>query len=375
MLRVDKDTLMNTNGMKGKVTPMATPNAATNAALTHNSIPVELSKIHADYGWNSRAERNVQDMADTESAGFEGFEGNIAKSGQITAIILRNTNGKTLSGQKTDKQFEVVCGFRRHRAITNLNTKKASKPCVPGLPDGCILAEVRDVKDETEARILNGQENTARKNLKAQDLVYLAGALQKAGMAQIPIGEALGITQGWVSKLLKVASLPPAVLAHWRDERPIPAVQTKDGMFELKAGSNGKAVPGRELTEPEMRALADLKGTPEELTARYIRMVKPAPSQGDSADGPSAADKVKANVIEVAALMGCMVRAGVLDNGSLDWNRVIGLKKKGYPIDCGKDDSQDRLIELGDAAQEAFEKEVSKGAKGAEPRITPAAIA
>ncbi len=352
---------------------MATPNAATNAA-THTSAPVELSKIHADYSWNSRAERNVQDMADTESAGFDGFEANIRTSGQITAIILRNTNGKTLSGQKTDKPYEVVCGFRRFRAISDLNAKKASKPCVPGLPDGTILAEIRDVKDTTEARILNGQENTARKNLKAPDLVFLVGGLAKAGMQQVPISEALGITQGWVSKLLKVASLPPAVLDHWRDAKPIPAVQTKDGVFELKAESNGKAPIGRELTEPEMRALAELKATPDELTARYIRMVKPAPSQGESDDGPSEADKVMNKVTEIAGLMGCMVRAGVLDNGSLDWNRVIGPKKKGFPIDCGKDDSQERLIALGDAAQEAFDKEVTKGAKGSESKnATPSA--
>jgi ParB-like chromosome segregation protein Spo0J len=352
---------------KGKVTPMATPATATTNGTTRTAAPVEISKIHADYSWNSRAERNVQDMADTESAGFEGFEGNIRLSGQITAIILRNTNGKTLSGQKTDKPYEVVCGFRRFRAITDLNAKKASKPCVPGLPDGHILAEIHDCKDATEARVLNGQENTARKNLKAPDLVFLVGGLSKAGMAQVPISEALGITQGWVSKLLKVASLPQAVLDNWRDSKPIPAVQTKDGVFELKAEKNGIVI-ARELTEPEMRALAELKGSPEEITARYIRLVKPAP-QGESTDGPSSDDKVKNGIVEIASLMGCLVRAGVLDNGSLDWNRVIGPKKKGYPIDCGKDDSQDRLLELGDAAQEAFDHEVSKGAKGVE-RVT-----
>lgn len=359
---------MSAHTLKGKVTHMATPNAAV-----HTSMPVELSKIHADPNWNSRAARNVRDMADTESAGFDGFEGNIRTSGQITAVILRNTGGKTLAGGKTDKQFELVCGFRRHGAIVDLNAKKASKPCVPNLPDGCIMAEVRDLTP-TEARILNGQENTLRKNLKAPDLVFLAGDLAKAGMAQVPISESLGITQGWVSKLLKVASLPPAVLANWRDELPIPAVQTKDGTFELKAEANGRT-RSKELTEPEMRALAELKGTPEEITARYIRIVKPAPAQGDSDGAPTEKDKVLENVKESAALMGCMVRCGVLDNGSLDWNRVIGPKKKGYPIDCGKDDSQDRLLELGDAAQEAFDKEVTKGAKGAEPRITPSATA
>jgi hypothetical protein len=289
--------------------------AASDASVTK---PVELSKIHAPYGWNSRSERNVQDMADTENAGFEGFAANIRAQGQVTACILRNTHGKLLDGTTTDKPFELLVGI----------------------------------------------ENTGRKNLKAPDLVFLAKELEKAGMAQVPIAGALGITQGWVSKLLKVGALPPAVLNHWRNNAAIPAVQTKDGVFKIDAGANGKA-DGIELTEPEMRALAELKGTPDEVTARYIRLVKPE-VQGDGTGAPEAStDKVAAEVAYIAGLMGCMVRAGVLDNASLDWNRVIGPKKKGYPIDCGKDDSQDRLLALGDIAKEAFEKEVTKAAKGA----------
>lgn len=350
---------------KGKVTPMA------NAAQSVTN-PVELSKIHADFSWNSRAERFIQDMADTENAGFEVWARGIGQTGQLSPCILRNTNGKLLNGQKTDKPYELIVGFRRFKAITLLNSgqyladaKKEKRPVVPNLPDGTILAEVREVKDAVTARILNGVENTGRKNLKAQDLVFLVRDLQKDGMAQVPIAEALGITQGWVSKLLKVGSLPQVILDHWRDEKPIPAVTTKDGVFKLEAGANGKAVASRELTEPEMRSLAELKGTPDEITARYIRLVKPV-AQGEGDGAPEATkDKVKEEVSYIAGLMGCMVRAGVLDNGSLDWNRVIGPKKKGYPIDCGKDDSQERLLELGDAAREAFEKEVTKGGKGA----------
>jgi len=361
------------SNVKGKVTTMAAQaNSVTN--------PVELSKIHADFSWNSRAERNIQDMADTENAGFEVWARGIGQSGQLSPVILRNTNGTLLNGKKTDKPYELIVGFRRFRALSLLNSgqyladaKKEKRPVVANLPDGTILAEVRDVKTEVDARILNGVENTGRKNLKAADLVFLVRDLQKDGMAQVPIAEALSITQGWVSKLLKVASLPPAILDHWRDEKPIPAVTTKDGVFKLEAGSNGKAATSRELTEPEMRALAELKGTPEEITARYIRLVKPTP-QGEGTGAPEASkDKVKEEVQYIAGLMGCMVRAGVLDNGSLDWNRVIGPKKKGYPIDCGKDDSQERLLELGDFAREAFEKEVTKGGKGsaAEANATP----
>lgn len=357
---------------KGKVTPMASQ-SVTN--------PVELSKIHVDFSWNSRAERNIKDIADTENAGFEVWARGIGQTGQLSAVILRNTHGSLLNGKKTDKPYELIVGFRRFTAVSLLNSgqyladaKKEKRPVVANIPDGTILAEIRNVKTAVDARILNGVENTGRKNLKAPDLVFLVRDLQKDGMAQVPIAEALTITQGWVSKLLKVAGLPQAILDHWRDEKPIPAVTTKDGVFKLEAGTNGKAVASRELTEPEMRSLAELKGTPEEITARYIRLVKPTP-QGDGTGAPEATkDKVKEEVQYVAGLMGCMVRAGVLDNGSLDWNRVIGPKKKGYPIDCGKDDSQERLLELGDVAREAFEKEVTKGGKGsAETNAAPAA--
>jgi hypothetical protein len=349
---------------KGKVTPMA-------QQVSSVTNPVELSKIHADFGWNSRAERNIKDMADTENAGFEVWARGIGQSGQLQACILRNTNGVLLNGKKTDKPFELIVGFRRFMAISLLNSgqyladaKKDKRPVVANLPDGTIMAEVREVKDAVAARILNGVENTGRKNLKAPDLVFLVRDLQKDGMTQTAIGDALGITQGWVNKLLKVGSLPLAIVEHWRDAKPIAPVTTKDGVFKLEAGPNGKVETSKELTEPEMRALAELKGTPDEVTARYIRLVKPTP-QGEGDGAPEATtDKVKAEVQYVAALMGCMVRVGVLDNGSLDWNRVIGPKRKGFPIDCGKDDSQDRLLDLGDAAREAFEKEVTKGAKG-----------
>src|SRR5271157_5629458 len=99
---------------------MVTEKMATEKTTTHGAQPVELNKIHVDPTWNSRALRNVRDMADSESAGFDGFEANIRTTGQISAVILRNTGGKTLSGHKTDKQFELVCGFRRYNAITDL---------------------------------------------------------------------------------------------------------------------------------------------------------------------------------------------------------------------------------------------------------------
>jgi ParB-like chromosome segregation protein Spo0J len=346
----------------------ATP--ATVTAPATEGITIPLTSIHVDYAWNSRAERRVQDMADTESSGFEGFGASIRSSGQLTPVILRNTNGTTLNGQKTDKPYELVVGFRRIRAITILNEKNEAEKAkaegrnnVPNLPNGTILAQVKDITNVTAARILNGQENTQRKNLGAPDLVYLTRDLAKAGMTQTAIGEALGITQGWVSRLLKVASLPAVIVDNWREGTPIPPVSVKEGTFSI---SKEEAKTQKELTEPEIRALSELKVSPEEFIARYVRLVKPTVGQGEGGGTPAPKDKVKEEITYIAALMGCMVRAGVLDSGNLDWSRVIGPRKKGYPIDCGKEDGQERLLELGDAASDAYEREVTKGAKGAD---------
>lgn len=339
------------------------------ATTAEQSTPIELTKIHVDYSWNTRSQKRVEDLATTESAGFQGFGGNIRASGQITPVILRNTNGRTLAGGKTDKPYELVVGFRRMRAVTLLNEKNEAERAksegrnnVPNLPNGTILAAIRNIDNVVAARILNGQENTLRTNLTAPDMVYLVKDLLKADMTQQVVADSLGITQGWVSKLAKVATLPPAVLAHWRDGTPIPPVTLKDGIYEIKKGDNTK-----ELTEPEMRGLAELKGTPEEITARYIRQAKPPVAQGDgpgTADVPK--DKVLEEIVGAATLMGCMVRAGVLENGNLDWTRVIGPKKKGYPLDCGKNDTADRLGALADAAKDAFDAAVTKGARGVE---------
>lgn len=354
-----------------------TPATAPTTAPATDATPVPLSSIHVDYSWNSRAERRVQNMADTESSGFEGFGASIRSSGQLTPVILRNTGGVTLAGSKTDKPYELVVGFRRMRAITLLNGKNESEKAkeegrnnVPNLPNGHILAQVKDLPSVTAARILNGQENTQRDNLRAPDLVYLLRDLSKAGLTQTAIGEALGITQGWVSRLLKVANLPGVIVDNWREGTPIPPVTIKDGTFGI---SKEETKAQKELTEPEIRQLADLKTSPEELIARYVRLVKPQVTQGDGDGTPTPKDKVKEEITYIAALMGCMVRAGVLDSGSLDWTRVIGPRKKGYPIDCGKDDGQERLCELGDAASEAYEREVTKGAKGGDNLPTRAA--
>jgi ParB-like chromosome segregation protein Spo0J len=348
--------------------PTATAFVTTASTGAPEAITVPLTNIHVDYSWNCRAERRVQDMADTESSGFEGFGASIRSSGQLTPVILRNTHGTTLAGQKTDKAYELVVGFRRMRAITILNEKNEAEKAkaenrnnVPNIPNGYILAQVKDIPNVTAARILNGQENTHRKNLGAPDLVYLTRDLSRAGLTQTAIGEALGITQGWVSRLLKVASLPPVIVDNWRDGSPIPPVSIKEGTFGI---TREEAKTQKELTEPEIRQLAELKGSPEEIIARYVRLVKPAVSQGDGGGTPAPKDKVKEEISYIAALVGCMVRAGVLDSGSLDWTRVIGPRRKDYPIDCGKDDSQERLCELADAASEAYEREVVKGAKG-----------
>jgi len=342
------------------------PVVNTNPQLGEQALHVPLDDIYVDYGWNTRSERRLQDMADTESAGFEGFGASIRQQGQITPVILRNTGGKTINGAKTDKKYELIVGFRRTRAVTLLNNKgeldraKAENKTsvIPNVPNGHISAIVRDINNKTQARLLNGLENTGRSQLKAPDMCFLAMELAKEGLTQVAIAEALGVNQPWVSKLLTIASLPPVVLSNWRDGKPIPAVITKEGKFELTEEDTKHQ---KEMTQPDMFSLAGLKCGPEDITARYIRHVLPTASQGEGpGTGDVEKDKIAEEIRATAAMMACMVKAGVLENGTLDWGRVIGPRKDGFPMECGKDRSQKRLLQLADIAGEAFDSEISK---------------
>lgn len=342
-------------------------------------LHVPLTDIFADYDWNSRSKKNVlaqetdgaQDTTlrgehRTDGLGIDGLKLNIRDNGQDTPCILRKVEGgKSLGGKKTDKPYELIAGFRRYTAIEMLLASKEDQEfckannqpnMVPNTANGTILAVVRTLTP-LQARILNVRENTYRQNLDTPDLLGSVAELVKAKMSQTSIGQELGITQGYVSKLVTIAALPKAIIAHWKGEGTIPglpeAIQTRlrtSDLVDLYAATHPK------------------DGAPEsdsDIVKRYCDMLNPPPAPPGST--PAAKDPVMVRIQNAATLAAGLVTSGVLSNGDLNWSLVLGPKADGYLIDTGKIDAAGRL-KYTDAFQKAFEDAIRSAQTAAEAK-------
>lgn len=328
---------------------------------------IPLTAIFADYDWNVRSVTDVDsdesdgviDASNKGSAGsgLKGLAENLAQNGQDTPVILRKVEGGvSVGGKKTSLEYELICGFRRFKAVLSLQPEKpGAKSVIPNTADGTILAVVRKLTN-SEAQLLNARENTVRSNLKAPDLVRMVKRFVRENMSQTAIASALAINQGYVSKLAKVAALPAPVLAHWRDRQPLPG---------LSADSEWK-----QLGIADMIDLADMSKdkTDGETTKRYIDMLRP-PSNGggdETARARKAAERIEAEVKATGRMLGQLVLLGVIKPGSLEFSRVIGPAKNGYLVDSGTSANQARIFALCDMMAEAFKE-------GATPPKTAAA--
>ncbi len=306
---------------------------------------VPLNDILVPYAWNVRSKADIdRESADgvrdgSREAGFGSHDFTLSfnEGGQDTPVILRATNGKSLvTGQKTDKKYEVIAGFRRITSVLALNAPEAAAlrksgdekaigknvQAVANVPDGHIKAVVREFATIREARKLNARENTLRSNLQAPDLVRLClEYTNDYKSTQVETSADLGIAQSYVSKLLKVGSLPAPVIAHWRDGVDLP-------------GGN-PAGAWRQLPINDMLELADFaKGqTVPDIIDRYKGMLAPS-GAADPAD-PTKGNKVEAELKATAFLLGQLVAEGIIEGGTLAWGAVMGPGKAGYLLNTG----------------------------------------
>lgn len=324
------------------------------ADVQESVIFAPLAAIHVDYDWNVRSKADVenedgdgvQDEGKPASGGLAVLTANIHDQGQDTPVILAAVkDGKTLNGTKTDKKFELIAGFRRITAISNLNaadkvaeraTGGDKRPAVKDVPDGHIKAIVKSFASAREARIVNTRENTLRSNLKAPDMVRLVAELSATngakGLTQTEIGSLIGIHQGYVSKLGKVATLPPAVLNHWRLRTAIPGITAKSEWKQLSI-----------IDMEELSTIA--KGlSVGEVIERYVGLldgVKKETAKRDPNKG------IEEKLGQVGYFIGSLVAQGIIAPGTLAWGAAMGPEKAGYLLDSGsKEVSRERKNEL-----------------------------
>ena len=136
----------------------------------------------------------------TEASCRELIDSIIAEGGQKVPAVVRRIDGHP------DYDYEVIAGTRRHWSISWLRAHS--------WPDMQFLAQVAQLDDEAAFRLAD-LENRARSDVsdleRARNYAQALEAHYDNHLTRM--AERLKLSKGWLSKMLKVARLPDAVVA------------------------------------------------------------------------------------------------------------------------------------------------------------------
>jgi len=135
----------------------------------------------------------------TEAHCRELIDSIIAEGGQKVPAVVRRIEGDP------DHDYEVIAGTRRHWSISWLRANS--------YPDMVFVAQVAQLDDEAAFRLAD-LENRARADVSDFERArnYLAALTTHYGNHQTRMAERLKLSKGWLSKMLKVATLPDVVI-------------------------------------------------------------------------------------------------------------------------------------------------------------------
>lgn len=196
----------------------------------------------------------------------------IAEGGQKVPAVLRRLN------DDPDHDYEVIVGTRRHFAISWLRAN--------AWPDMKFIGVVENIDDEAAFRLAD-IENRARADIsdleRAQS--YARALASHYGGHQTRMAERLRISKGWLSKLLKVAALPDAILAAFDDVASVSlaalyplAVQLEsDGARRAAIG----AAAGIAVEQAERRAAGLAPLTAPDVIRRLKAAAAPPPERAE----------------------------------------------------------------------------------------------
>lgn len=143
---------------------------------------------------NARSYRHL-----TEHTCAELIDSIIAEGGQKVPAIVRRIEGDP------DHDYEVIAGTRRHWTISWLRANS--------YPQMQFVAQVAQLDDEAAFRLAD-IENRARKDVSDLERArnYAQALHDHYGNHLTRMADRLKLSKGWLSKMLKVATLPDAVV-------------------------------------------------------------------------------------------------------------------------------------------------------------------
>lgn len=203
----------------------------------------------------------------SEESCRELIDSMIAEGGQKVPAVVRRIEGDP------DHEFEVIAGTRRHWSVAWLRAHS--------YPDMHFVAQVVQLDDEAAFRLAD-LENRARKDVSDLERArnYAEALKTHYGNHMTRMAERLKLSKGWLSKMLKVAGIPDAVL----DAFASPAdVQLKPAYPLAQAlDDSGKAPSIRKEAQRLAREQASRRGDgrPALPAADVIKALLAAPETG-----------------------------------------------------------------------------------------------
>lgn len=136
----------------------------------------------------------------TEESCRELIDSLISEGGQKVPAVVRRVK------DDPNHDYEVIAGTRRHWAISWLRAHS--------YPDMQFLAQVANLDDEAAFRFAD-IENRARKDVSDLERArnYAQALTDHYGGHLTRMADRLKLSKGWLSKMIKVAGIPDAVIA------------------------------------------------------------------------------------------------------------------------------------------------------------------
>ncbi|MBA4766194.1 MAG: ParB/RepB/Spo0J family partition protein [Sphingomonadales bacterium] len=197
----------------------------------------------------------------TEDSCRELIDSIIAEGGQKVPAVVRRVEGDPAH------DYEVIAGTRRHWSIRWLRANS--------YPDMKFVAQVADLDDEAAFRLAD-LENRARKDVSDLERARNYAAALKAhyGNHLTRMAERLKLSKGWLSKMLKVASLPDAVVAAFASPADVqlkPAYPLAQALDDKdRAAAIRRAAGGLAKEQAELRASGESPLPSAEVIARLL---------------------------------------------------------------------------------------------------------
>ena len=162
-----------------------------------------------------------------------------------------------------DYDYEVICGARRHYAISHLRANN--------YPQFKYLIEVRDLSDE-EAFRLADIENRDRADISDYERAvdYAKAVKLYYGGKQKSMAERLQVSEGWLSRYLYLAKLPDEIIAAFSNPNEIKELHARalkpilaDAGSRAKLLKRAGELKGQGLET--LKVLAELKAVAKKL--------------------------------------------------------------------------------------------------------------